>query len=133
MDNIAKFLVRFTILFVTLYFIITYVLAQFFGVSYFNDFYVVLLELCLCVFCTVQGNYHCKYMRYLAWGSFSSDTLTRADNSLDFLSVDAHNLIPLAIIVISVITTLILAVRHFIRTTKVKNNKHKYGYYELRR
>lgn len=122
MTNIPKFLVRITILFVASYFLFTYILAQN-GIEYFNDSYVVLLELCLCVFCSVQGNYHCKYIRYTAWSLFLSDMLTRLDNAYDFLSVDMHNQIPITIIAFGISVSLFLAVRHFILVQILKRKK----------
>ena len=133
MESKCKFLVRITIILTALYFMLTYILAQFFGIAYFNDFYVVLLELCLCVFCSVQGNYHCKYIRYTAWGLFVSDMLTRLDNEYDFLSVEAHNLIPACIIFSCILLSSYLAISHFIRSTKINNKKKsRYQEYELR-
>lgn len=131
MDNKAKFLVRFTIIVVSLYFMTTYILAQFFGILFFNDFYVTLLELCLCVFCTVQGSYHCKYIRYTSYGIFTSDTITRIDNQINFMTIDTHNLIPAFILFSCILLSSYLAVRHFIKTIRLNKQKRKIEY-ELR-
>lgn len=86
-------------------------------------FYVVLLELCLCVFCSVQGNYHCKYIRYTAWALFISDMLTRLDNAYDFLTVDMHNQIPIGIIAFGIALSFYLAIRHFIKVQILKRKQ----------
>lgn len=132
MDNKAKFLVRATIIFTALYFMITYILAQIFGFIFFNDLYIVLMELCLCVFCTVQGNYHCKYIRYTSYGILTSDTITRLDDKFDFLSVDAHNIIPAFILFSCMFLSSYLSIRHFVKSTNL-NNKKKHIEYEIRR
>lgn len=134
MENIPKFLVRVTILFIASYFLFTYYLAQN-GIEYFDDFYVVLLEFCLCVFCSVQGNYHCKYIRYTAWCLFTSDMLTRLDTAYGFLTADLHNQIPAAIIAIGISLSFYLSVRHFImiQILKRKKRKHRYKEYGIRR
>lgn len=133
MGNLPKFLVRITIIFVAIYFLTTFVLAQN-GIEYFNDFYIVLLELCLCVFCSVQGNYHCKYMRYTAWSIFTSDMLTRLDNAYDFLSVDMHNQIPICILALGLSTSVFLAIRHFILVQILKRKKKsRYKEYGIKR
>lgn len=133
MNNLPKFLVRLTILFVAGYFMFTYILAQN-GIEYFNDSYVVLLELCLCVFCSVQGNYHCKYIRYTAWALFISDTLTRLDNCYSFLSADMHNQIPIFLIASSICLSFYLSVRHFILVQILKHKKKsRYKEYGIRR
>ena len=116
--NTPKFLVRFTIMFIAVYFLYTYYQAML-GIVFFNDFYVVLLELCLCVFCFIQGKYHCRYMRFNACAILFCDSLTRLDNELDFMDAEMHNLIPSSILATTMILTLIMSIVHFYKVRKI--------------
>lgn len=128
-----KFIVRITIFYCTLYFL--YVLYYAWnGINVFDDTYKLLLEYCLFVLAKEHPKYHCRFARFLALNLFATESITYVDNEYCIFENAETTLIVLSSMwVISVITTLILAVRHFIRATKVKNNKHKYEHYELRR
>lgn len=125
MENICKFLVRLSIVFVSLYFIVVYLIALIYEVDFHNDIYISLLELCLAVFTSVQGNYHCKYARYTAWGIFSSDTTTRLDGAFNFLPVSNTAIVSSFILFGFMAISIYLAFRHFIRTVKINNQKKK--------
>lgn len=119
----GKFLVRFTITFTAIYFILAFILGQFFGVNIFNSIYMLLFELCVVIYTFSEGKYHCKYMKYTALSILLADTLTRLDYLFDFMSVTAHNLIPIGILAIGITTSIIKAFNHFYRVLKLK----KYG------
>lgn len=131
MEKLCKFLVRLTIIFTSLYFIVVFAIALAFETSFHNDMYVVLLELCLAVFTSVQGNYHCKYARYTAWGIFSSDSVTRLDAAYDFIPIGNTAIVSSVILGTAIATSIFLAFCHFIRVQKLKTNKRRL--YEDRR
>lgn len=122
----GKFLVRFSVLLIAIYFIIAFIVAQTLAVNIFDDHYVVLLELITVVYTFSEGKYHCKYMKYTALSILLADTLTRLDYMFDFMSVTAHNLIPIAILAIGIGTSITKAFIHFYRVIKLKyyGNKH---------
>lgn len=128
-----KFIVRITIFYCTLYFL--YVLYYVWnGINVFDDTYKLLLEYCLFVLAKEHPKYHCRFARFLALNLFATESITYVDNEYCIFENAETMLIVLSSMwVISVITTLILAVRHFIRATKIKNKKHKYEHYEIRR
>lgn len=115
-----KFLVRITIALVALYFMLMFILAQFFGVNIATNMYILLFELCVVVYTFSEGKYHCKYMKYTALSILLADTLTRLDYMFDFMSVTAHNLIPIAMLAIGIGTSITKAFRHFYRTIKLR-------------
>ena len=119
-----KLLVRLFVVFTTLYFLCTYIMAWY-GVECFSDSYVVMAELAICVVMSSQGKYHCKYMRFTAYGLTASDSVTRIDNAYDILSVDAAIALPLSIVMCSVTISFVLALRHYYRVLKIKFNKHE--------
>lgn len=119
----GKFLVRVTITLVAIYFVLQYLLAQFAGINIASNIYIPLFELCVVVYTFSEGKYHCKYMKYTALSILLSDTLTRLDYLFDFMSVTAHNLIPIAIIALGVGTSITKAIMHFVRVIKLKNKK----------
>ena len=119
-----KLLVRLFVVFTTLYFICTYIMAWY-GVECFSDAYIVMAELAICVVMSTQGKYHCKYMRFTAYGLTASDSVTRIDNAYDILSVDASIVLPLSIVMCSVTISFVLALRHYYRVLKLKIKKHE--------
>lgn len=123
----GKFLVRTTIVITAVYLIISYCLAQFVGIDILDDWYSVLFECITVVYCFSEGKYHCKYMKYTAISILFSDVLTRVDNEFDFLSVYAHNLIPIGILALGITTSITLAFRHFYKVNKIKRLRKKNG------
>ena len=118
-----KLFVRLFVVFTALYLIHTYIMAWF-GVECFSDAYIVMAELAICVVMSSQGKYHCKYMRFTAYGLTASDSVTRIDNAYDILSVDASIVLPLSIIMCSISVSFVLALIHYYRVLKLKYKKN---------
>lgn len=129
----GKFCVRITAVIVAIYFVVSYYLAQFFGVDILKDVYILLFELCVLVSMFECGNYHCKYMKWTMLGIFICDLLSQIDYYYNIFSISSHNIIPLAILGVSLTTTLTLAIRHFYRVTKLKIKRKSYAEYRLKR
>ena len=120
----AKLAVRWFVVFTAVHFFHTYIMAWF-GVECFSDAYIVMAELAICVVMSSQGKYHCKYMRFTAYGLTASDSVTRIDNAYDILSVDAAIALPLSIVMCSVTISFVLALRHYYMVLKIKFKKHE--------
>ena len=118
-----KLLVRLFVVFTTLYFLCTYIMAWY-GVECFSDAYIVMAELAICVVMSSQGKYHCKYMRFTAYGLTASDSVTRIDNAFDILGVEASIIFPLSLVMCSVTISFVLALRHYYRVLKLKSKHH---------
>ena len=118
-----KLFVRLFVVFTALYLIHTYIMAWF-GVECFSDAYIVMAELAICVVMSSHGKYHCKYMKFTAYGLTASDSVTRIDNAYDILSVDASIVLPLSIIMCSISVSFVLALIHYYRVLKLKSNSH---------
>ena len=118
-----KLFVRLFVVFTALYLIHTYIMAWF-GVECFSDAYIVIAELAICVVMSSQGKYHCKYMKFTAYGLTASDSVTRIDNAFDILSVDAAIVLPLSIVMCSIFVSFVLALRHYYRVLKLKSKHH---------
>ena len=118
-----KLFVRLFVVFTTLYFLCTYTMAWY-GVECFSDAYIVMAELAICVVMSSQGKYHCKYMKFTAYGLTASDSVTRIDNALDILSVDASIILPLSLVMSSVTISFVLALRHYYRVLKLKSKSY---------
>ena len=118
-----KLFVRLFVVFTALYLIHTYIMAWF-GVECFSDAYIVMAELAICVGMSSHGKYHCKYMRFTAYGLTASDSVTRIDNAYDILSVDAAIVLPLSIVMCSIFVSFVLALRHYYRVLKLKSKHH---------
>jgi hypothetical protein len=120
----GKFLVRITIVFVALYLVLSYAIAQFIGIDILTPYYNVLFELCVVIYAFSEGKYHCKYIKYTALAILFADILTYADNYYDFLTVEAHNLIPVFIIASGILTGVVLAIKHYIDVRKIKKQRY---------
>ena len=119
-----KLLVRLFVVSTALYLLHTYIMAWF-GVECFSDAYIVMAELAICVVMSSQGKYHCKYMKFTAYGLTASDSVTRIDNAYDILGVEASIILPLSLVMCSVTISFVLALRHYYRVLKLKSNKHE--------
>ena len=119
----GKFIVRITIIITSIFMIISYLSAQLFGIDIFSDWYIVMFELCVTIYCYSDGKYHCKYIKHLSLAILSSDVITRLDNCFDFLSVFTHNIIPIMIFSVCVTITLIKAIHHFIKVRRITNGR----------
>lgn len=120
----GKFLVRITVIIVAIYFVLQFIFAQFLGINIASNIYIPLFELCVVVYTFSEGKYHCKYMKYTALSILLADTLTRLDYIFDFMSVSAHNLIPIGILALGIGTSITKAIMHFVRVMKLKNKKN---------
>lgn len=120
----GKLLVRLTIVIVSVYFVLTYLVAQTMGIDIHSDWYTSLFALIIVVYAHSEGVYHCKFLKYSATSLFVCDALTRLNNTYKFLSVDAHNLIPIAILALGLGTSITLAIRHFIQVIKLNKQKN---------
>ena len=118
-----KLFVRLFVVFTALYLIHTYIMAWF-GVECFSDAYIVMAELAICVVMSSHGKYHCKYMKFTAYGLTASDSVTRIDNAFDILGVEASIILPLSLVMCSVTISFVLALRHYYRVIKLKS-KHR--------
>lgn len=118
-----KLFVRLFVVFTALYLIHTYIMAWF-GVECFSDAYIVMAELAICVVMSSQGKYHCKYMKFTAYGLTASDSVTRIDNAFDILGVEASIILPLSLVMCSVTISFVLALRHYYRVIKLKSKNH---------
>lgn len=118
-----KLLVRLFVVFTALYFVNTYIMSWF-GVECFSDAYIVIAELAICVVMSSQGKYHCKYLRHTAYGLTASDSITRIDNALDILSVEASIILPLSIVMCSISVSFVLSLIHYYKVLKLKSKKH---------
>ena len=118
-----KLFVRLFVVFTALYLIHTYIMAWF-GVECFSDAYIVMAELAICVVMSSQGKYHCKYMKFTAYGLTASDSVTRIDNAFDILSVEASIILPLSIVMCSISVSFVLALIHYYKVLKLKSKHH---------
>ena len=121
----GKAVVRISVIAVSIYFVVAYLCAQHLRVDILNDYHSIPFEICVVAYAFSEGVYHCRYLKYTAITLPIVDLLTRLDNSYDFLSVAAHNLIPIGIIALGIATSLTLAIRHFIQVTRLRNERRK--------
>lgn len=123
----GKFLVRVTLILTGIYITASLIVAHIFGIDIMGDWYVLFFEAVCVVYCYSEGKYHCKHMKHLSLAILLSDLITRTDNCFDYLSVDAHNIIPFGIMTFGFAYTCYSAIRHFYKVRKLKKlvNEHR--------
>lgn len=119
MEALTKFFIRLTVIFTVIYFAVVYVLAWY-GIEFFNDAYIVMFEVCVCMIMSTQGRYHCKYIKHTAWNLTTVDTITRIDSAYDIIPVEFAALIGILFINLAWIVPFTLAIRHYYRVRKIK-------------
>ena len=127
----GKFIVRITIILTSIYMIIAYMCAQLLGVDILSDWYIVMFELCVTIYCYSERRFHCKYIKHLSLAILLSETVTGLDNCFDFLSVFMHNIIPIFIFSIGILIALVKAIVHFIKVRRIENGRRN-SYQESR-
>lgn len=75
----GKFLVRITVIFVAIYFIVAHLVAQFIGVDILSGNHVLLFELIAVLYSFEHGKYHCKFLRWTMLSIFIAELLSRLD------------------------------------------------------
>lgn len=121
----GKVLVRLTVVFTIIYFIMSYLAAQLLCVDILDNWHTLFFELCVIVYTFSEGPFHCRYIRYNSISVFICDLLTQLDNTFNFLSVNAHNLIPIAILTLGIGTSITLALRHFYKVNQLRNKRNE--------
>lgn len=116
----GKAFVRFTVIFVAIYFLISFAVAQWIGFDILDYSYTLLFELITTIYCFSEGRYHCKYLKFTMLGILLADTITHLDYAFDLLSVTGHNLIPIFMLASGLATSTFLALRHFYRVFRIK-------------
>ena len=121
-----KVITRFSIVIVTIYFIISYLFAQF-GMDILSRAYTILFELCVVTYTFCSGKFHCKYIRWTALSLLFVDVLNYTDYYFNYIPTSVYNIIPIGILAIGITTSITLAFRHFYKVNKIKRLRQKNG------
>lgn len=110
----GKFLVRISVIFLGIYFLLGYAIAFLFGENIHSDFYVIILEVIVVVYSYSEGKYHCRHLKHTAAAVCASDTITRVDYYFDIFTVNAIFVINATILAFGIGLSVFLSIRHFI-------------------
>ena len=116
----SKLFIRITIITVALYVVMCYIIAAFLGINIWSQTYYLLFEICTCLCISKQGVYHCKFIKYTAYGILISDALVCANSIFDFLPINWTVYLPPSIISIGLLVTTVLSINHFIKVQRLK-------------
>ena len=119
----SKLIIRLTVVGVALYLVTCYAIAMLLGVDIWSQTYYLLFELCVCLCISKQGVYHCRYIKYTAYGIFLSDSIVCIDNFTNAFPAPYLTFVPLILIVAGLLTTTTLAIRHYHRVRKLKKQR----------
>lgn len=119
-----KFVVRFTILALNAYMIFVFSFAlNGVDMSEYDFIFTdsLLFGILLTVLVHVQGKYHCKWIRALCYNLVAVPIINFVDCKYPFFNtVEGYIYFASAIMSISVISTIILAILHFRRVRRIK-------------
>ena len=118
-----KVITRLTIVLVTIYFIVSYIFAQF-GLDIMTSSYVLLFELCAVAYTFCSGSFHCKYMRSTAISILIVDTISHTDYYFDYIPVSVYNIIPIFILALGISISMFIAFRHFYLVNKIRRKRN---------
>ena len=121
-----KVITRFSIVIVTIYFIISYLFAQF-GMDILSREYTILFELCVVTYTFCSGKFHCRYIRWTALSLLVVDVINYTDYYFNYIPTSVYNIIPIGILAIGITTSITLAFRHFYKVNKIKKLRRKNG------
>ena len=116
----SKLIVRLTVILSAIYLVLCYIIEISIGINIWSQTYNLLFELCLCLCISKQGVYHCKYIKWTAYGIFASDTIVCTDNLFDIFPLNLIVFVPAVIIAIGLLTTATLSINHYIKVKKIK-------------
>lgn len=124
-----KFIVRFSILALTLYMIIVTAFA-FYGIDVSEYDYIFtdsfMSGILLTTLCHSQGRYHCVWMRAMCYNLMFVPSVNFIDSKYPiFVNAEDYVYFISASILVTIIATLILAFRHFYKVQKLKTDKSK--------
>lgn len=120
-----KFLTRATVMLVSAYFILSYILAQFMGIDILRYSYVILFEMCVVAYTFCSGKYHCRFMRWTALSILICDVVSHTDYYFNYIPLNVFNLVLAFILISGVSVSSTLAIRHFYRISKIKKVLHE--------
>lgn len=116
----SKLFVRLTVILLAVYMILCNTCAFIWQINLWSHTYTVLLEICLCLCISAQGNYHCKFIRWTAYAICLNDAVISLDELFDFLPYTIAILVPIVLPVLGLITTTSLAINHYVKVRKLK-------------
>lgn len=116
----SRLVIRWTIILVSVYLTVTYLVSDIFAVDIWRQYYYLLFELCVCLCISKQGVYHCKYIKWTAYAILAQDTLVCSDAMFNYLPTSLMALVPPLIIAAGLTVTTTLSARHYFRINKIK-------------
>lgn len=121
-----KVITRITIVLISLYFVLCYLVAQYMGVDIMRNSYILLLELCVVSYTFCSGKFHCKFMRWTALSILLADIVSHTDYYFEYIPLEWYNFIPLGILALGIGTSLTLALRHFYKVNQIKRKRRMF-------
>lgn len=120
----GKLFIRLSVVFIAVYLLFVFIGFYIHGENYWSQSYFLLVELCVCIYMSVQGRYHCKYLRWTMYGFTLQDAFTcflvQFSVSLSYYST----LICIFLLIIGMSITIVLSLRHYRKVRRMKNRWH---------
>lgn len=124
----GRLFVRMTIILTSLYMMISYILSHFFDKDIIGDWYVILYEIVIIIYCFSEGKFHCKYVKFLAFSNLMCDTAMRFDRYTMVIETERHDFIPFGALAFGLMFCAIMSILHFSGKNNIKKHKdNDYG------
>ena len=116
----SKLFIRLMVVFVALYMVTCYLVAAIFEVNIWCQFYYPMLWMVVCLCISKQGLYHCRYIKWTAYGLFVEELAASLDAMFDIIPDNVFAVMPPMAIMIGLTVTTTLAVQHYIKVKRIK-------------
>ena len=120
-----KVITRITIVLISLYFVLCYLVAQYMGIDIMRNSYILLLELCVVSYTFCSGKFHCKFMRWTALSILLADIVSHTDYYFEYIPLEWYNFFPLCILALGIGTSITLALRHFYKVNQLRKKRNE--------
>ena len=122
----GKLFVRISIILVSLYLSISYIIAHFLCIDILRYSYTLLFELCVLIYTFSEGKYHCRFIKWTMLSIFISDCISHLDYYFDFISVSLFNLLLAFILFLGFGYSSYLSIKHFCKVRKLKREYNEF-------
>lgn len=116
----SKFFVRITVISTAIYMMLYYTTSVFWGKDIWYPLFYLLFEFCVCLCISKQGVYHCKFVKWTAYGILAADTIALVDETFDVFPVGFVSNATIVLLTLGLFTTTTLAINHYIEVKKLK-------------
>lgn len=116
----SKLFIRLVVVLVAVYLVLLYFVAAAFQADVWCQWYYPLLWLVVSISISRQGAYHCRYIKWTAYGLFVEELTVSLDAIFDIIPDNVFSILPPMAITTGLTVTITLAIQHYIKVKRIK-------------